>query len=350
MPSTAAISTNRKTLEKFILLALNLLATIHIVWFYIDRVPSYLNLDRYAHGTERMPFQGRLLMEYPLCWAFTSPTLAHFAAWLTTLSLWLPRGVPSEDIVEFAIDLLAVGVSGLVARDLYRMHSKSGRLKAYVYPIFLVMVAVSYCLATTHFFRFVYDLPSLGLFAFGLYLIAHRRHPLLFAAVFVVATLNRETSLFLLFFFVASFCLVDGKFVWQRALSWRIGGTVVLLSVFWLGWHIWVTHHFAALASEAQSHVLVNIDFLLWPLCWPQVAGVAAYTLPILLIFKSKTRATELRLWAWIIPIWAAFMFFRGIVIEIRLLGELIPIFACMAVLLAEERLFFSQQGVEVSK
>ena len=84
------------------LVAVNLLATLHIVWFYIDRVPSYLNLDRYAHGTERMPFQGRLLMEYPLCWAFTSPTLAHFAAWLTTLSLWLPRGVPSEDIVEFA--------------------------------------------------------------------------------------------------------------------------------------------------------------------------------------------------------------------------------------------------------
>jgi hypothetical protein len=338
---------DRSKREKLLLFALNLLATLHIVWFYVDRVPSYLKLDRYASGMERMPFQGRLLMEYPLRWAYASPLIGHVAAWLTSFSLWLPRGVPPEDLVEFIVDVLAVGVAGLVARDLYRIHSKTRRLTAYVYPVFLVMVAGSYCLATTHFFRFVYDLPSLGLFACGLYLIAHRRHPLLFAAVFVVATINRETSLFLLFFFIASLCLVDGKFVWRRALSWRIGGTVVLLAAFWLGWHVWVARHFAALTSEAESHVMVNIDFLIFPFCWPQIAGVAAYTLPILLIFKSKTRSAELRLWMWVIPIWVAFMFFRGIIIEIRLLGELIPLFACMAVLLAEERLFL---GDEVSK
>jgi hypothetical protein len=344
MPPTTAVETthkppDRKRLEKFVLLALNILATIHIVWFYIDRVPSYLKLDLYARGAERMPFQGRLLMEYPLRWAYTSPAIGHMAAWLGSFSLWLPRGVPPEDLVEFAVDVVAVGVAGLVARDLYRTHSKTRRFTAYVYPLFLVMVAGSYCLATTHFFRFVYDLPSLGLFACGLYLIAHRRHPLLFAAVFVAATLNRETSLFLLFFFLASSCLCDGTFAWRRALNLRIGGTTALLAAFWIGWHVWVTRHFAGLASEAKTHVSVNLAFLLWPMCWPQVAGVAAYTLPILLIFKSKTRTAELRLWAWIIPIWAAFMFFRGIVIEIRLLGELLPLFACMAVLLAEERL-----------
>ena len=329
--------------EKIVLIAVNLLATAHIVWFYINRVPSYIQLDRYEIGAERMPFQGRLLMEWPLRWAHQSHLAGAFAAWLTAMHLWLPRGVLPEDIVEFIVDFVAVVTAGLVARDLYLFHSRRRRLSAYVYPFFLVMVAVSYCLEAHHFFRFFYDLPSLGLFALGLYLIYQRRSLLLFALVFVVATLNRETSLFLLLFFVLSYCVADGQVVWKRALTWRIGGTATLLAALWLAWHVWIARHFAGLASESAHHVLVNIGFLIWPLCWPQVGGVAAYTLPILLLFKTKTRNTELRLWAWVVPLWAIFMMVFGVISEIRLFGELIPLFVCMGVLLAEERLFAGQ-------
>jgi hypothetical protein len=336
----------RVVLEKIVVIAVNLLATAHIVWFYLMRVPTYVDLARYEVGTERMPFQGRVLMEYPLRWAHTSAVAGGLATWLTSMHLWLPRGVLPEDVVEFVFDFAAVVVAGLVARDMYRFHSKQQRLTAYVYPFFLVMVAGAYCMAANHFFRFFYDLPSLGLFALGLYLIYRRRSLLLFAMVFVVATLNRETSLFLLLFLVLSYCVVDEKFVWQRALSWKIGGTAGVLALFWMAWHVWVTRHFAGLASESAHHVLVNFGFLIWPLCWPQVYGVAAYTLPVLVIFKTRTRNTELRLWAWVVPVWAVFMMFFGIVSEIRLFGELIPLFVCMGVLLAEERLFSLQTTI----
>jgi hypothetical protein len=85
MPPTSAVEISQKppherhVPEKFVLLAVNLLATIHIVWFYITKVPSVLSLPRYEMGVERMPFQGRLLMEYPLRWAHSSPTLGHFS-------------------------------------------------------------------------------------------------------------------------------------------------------------------------------------------------------------------------------------------------------------------------------
>src|SRR6202035_2891855 len=94
---------------------------------------------------------------------------------------------------------------------------------------------------------------------------------------------------------------------------------------------------------ESAHHILVNIGFVMWPLCWPQVAAVAAYTVPLLLFFKTKSRPTELRLWMWVVPLWAIFMMVFGVISEIRLFGELLPLFACMAVLLAEERLFAAE-------
>jgi len=335
----------RAVQEKIVLIAVNLLATAHVVWFYLNRVPSYIQLDRYEVGQERMPFQGRVLMEYPLRWAHQSHVVGAFAAWLTRLHLWLPRGVAPEDVVEFLVDFPAVIIAGLVARDMYLFYSKRRRLSAYVYPFSLVMVAVSYCMEANHFFRFFYDLPGVGLFALGLYLIYRRCNVLLFALVFIVATINRETSVFLLLFFLLSACVVDGQIVWKRIFTWRVAGTTMLLAAFWLVWRVGVTRHFAERPSELAHHVVANICLALWPICWPQVFGMAGYTLPILLIFRAKTRPAELQLWAWIVPLWAIFMMYFGVISEIRLFGELIPLFACMGVLLAEERLFAGEPG-----
>jgi hypothetical protein len=205
------------------------------------------------------------------------------------------------------------------------------------------MVVGSYCLLSTHFFRYVYDLPSLGLFACGLYLIYRREQPALFAIVFVIATINRETSLLLLLFFVGHRCLVDRRFVWKRLFSFAVGGTTAALAAFWLCWHMRLTRHFGGLSSDVQPGVLANLAALLWPLTWPQLAGVGAYTLPVLLLFRGKRIDDGTWLWMWILPLWAAMMLFYGSIIEIRLFGELIPLFACTAVLVAEERLFGEQ-------
>jgi hypothetical protein len=110
--------------ERLVLPLLYLLASFHIVWFYINRVPSYLVLDRYEAGLERMPFQARLLMEYPLRWAHASAALPALAAGISGIHLWIPRGVLPEDFVEAAIDLTSVLVAGLVATDLYRAYSE----------------------------------------------------------------------------------------------------------------------------------------------------------------------------------------------------------------------------------
>ena len=325
--------------ETVVLPLVNLLASIHIVWFYVYRVPSYLNLQRFEAGQERMPFQSRVLMQYPLRWAHGSSALGHFAAWLTGIHLWIPSEILPEDLVEAAVNLIAVLIAGLVARELYRIHSKTRLLTAYVYPLFLVMVVGSYCLQSINFYRYVYDLPSLGLLSVGFYLIARRSHPALFALLFVVATINRETSLFLLYFFLASSCVVEEKIVWRRAVSWRFGGTATLLGIFWIAWHLWTRWRFAGLHVVQGPGLFFNFACLLFPLTWPQLAGIAGYTLASFVLFRREIRSAELRLWLWGFPIWFAFMMYFGNMIELRIFGELIPLFACTAVLLAEERI-----------
>jgi hypothetical protein len=334
-------------LEKLGLPLVYLLASFHLVWFYINRVPSFLVLERYETGSERMPFQARLMMEYPLRWAHASPTLNSVAAGISAIHLWIPRGVLPEDFVEAAVDLISVVIAGLVATDLYRGHSRTRLLTPYVYPLALVMMAGSYCLGSINFYRYVYDLPSLGLFSAGLYLVFHRHHPALFALLFMIATVNRETSIFLLYFFLVSSCVSEAKVVWRRALSWRAGGTATLLAVFWLSWHIWTKRHFAGLAVERGPGAFVNFACLILPLAWPQLAGIAAYTLPAVLIYRRELRSMELRLWLWVFPFWFACMMCFGNLIETRLFGELIPLFACTAALVAEEGIYRQVRSLE---
>jgi hypothetical protein len=314
------------------------LATLHLAWFYTLRVPTYLDIVKYENGRERMPFQGRMLMEYPLRWAHSSAFCIGFAKWLSSFHMWLKDGLPPEFILDEIVGVACLTVAGLVARDLYRKHSRSGRFLPFVYPLVLVMAAVMYCLPTAHFFSFVYDLPSLGLFAAGMWAIARRSNVLILAAIFAAATVNRETSIFLALFYLLSAGIEGERFSLKRALRWKPLLVSVALGMFWIGWHVWVTRHFTGHDSEKGFHLGLNLLVMVWPLDWPQLFGIAAYSLPMLLLFRAGRRPLELRLWLWALPLWLLFMMIFGIVFEIRLFGELIPLFACVAALMLDER------------
>jgi hypothetical protein len=332
-------SVRRWTKSRILAVAINFAATLHIVWFYIYCVPSYMDLPRYEAGKERMPFQARFFMQYPLRWAHSSGIFLRIAHLFSYTTTWLPRPTTSEDILQALIDIPAVIIAGLVARDLYRRYSRTGLLTPFVYPFTLIMITSSYCLESTAFFRYIYDLPSLGFFALGLWLISRKASPILFAALFVVATLNRETTIFLLYFFVASACVIEDRIVWRRALTFRTLATTTLLALFWAGWRHWIMQRYAGYPSELHSYRMPNLGSLLFPLVWPQIAGIAVYTLPFLLLYRRQINQPELKLWLWSIPLWAICMFNYGLLVEIRLFGELIPLLACAAILLAEHHL-----------
>lgn len=319
-------------------LALNLLATIQIVWFYVNRVPPHIQLLAYEEGRERTPFQYRVLMMWPMGWAHSSPLIVRWARALNAMPGWFPNGVRPEGVVQAAIDLASVVIAGLVARRLYLGACRSGLLAPVVYPLTLVMVASTYCVLNIHLLRFIYDLPSLALFSIGLELIYFRRSHFLFALLFVVATLNRETTLFLLGFFAVAACVRSDRGA-RQLYSARILRVLIPLSVFWLLWHGYIAHRYAANPTESLVRVYLNVGLLLLPITWPQMFASFCYLWPLVLVSRDKIFDPVLRAWWLVIPAWFAFMFYYGIFIETRVFGELIPYFACTATLLCESAL-----------
>ncbi len=316
-------------------LLLNALATVQFVWCYLSWVHQPLALVKYETGLASTPFQYRLLMMLPLRWAHNSPMMNALSGHLTNLR-WFDFGVRPEGVLQALVDILSVLCTGLVARALYRTASSRRLLTPWVYPLTLAMVFVTFSSSFTYRVRYVYDLPSMAFFALGLYLLYSRRSIYLFSALFLVATVNRETSLFLLFFFVlAKWIEKDRSF--PRLFRPSVLLPLTLLSLFWLGWHHWVAARFAHDPSAGAIRWKDNIWLLLAPFSWPQLLAVGAFTVPLLLFYRRLLQDALLTAWLWSIAVWFVFMMIFGVIIEIRIFGELIPYLACCIALVAEQ-------------
>jgi hypothetical protein len=329
----------RRPLPRLFVGIINLAASIQLVWFYVNRIPPHIQLLAYEQGRERTPFQYRLLMMYPMRWAHRSATIVEYARRLNAMHGFFPNGVRPEGLLQAPIDLVCVVIAGIVARRLYRKSSPTAILLPFLYPLTLVMIATTYCLLDMHLLRFIYDLPSLALFALGLEAIYFRRNALWLAGLFVIATINRETSLFLLLFFAIAQCARDGQFQLRRLYSFATLKVVAPLALFWMAWHEYVVHRYLANASGALSRISLNAGILLVPLTWPQLLGTFGYLGPLVWICRKRMADPTMRAWIWVAPVWVAFMFYYGILIETRIFGEMIPYFACAAALVCEESL-----------
>lgn len=325
-----------KSGPKFVVQVLYLLATIQLVWVY-HKLPPYLHLEKYERGLDMMPCQARVLMMLVLRWAHQNRFLMACAGLLTKHTLIYRSHIAPESFVFAIADTLGVAIAGWVTIRIYESASEYGLLTSFVYPFVLVFCAASYVLIALHPFRFYYDLPGLGFFAVGLYLIYFRKHPLLFAVLFVVATFNRETTLLLLLFFALSAVTRDGIVDWRRLIAPRTLAVVLPLGVFWAVWHVYAGrlyahNHFATISARE-----INVALILWPPAWPQLLEAGCYSIVPIVIFRGFVRDKTLRLWLWVLPAWFGIMFLFAIVDEPRLYGELIPYLVCMSALIVEE-------------
>ena len=184
--------------KRRLLCGVYLLATVQLTWCYLWLTRPYVSTLLYEQGQERMPFQGRCLMMLPLRLAHNSSLLQAIDRLLSMSHFWFPRPGNPEVLAQGLIGTACVAVTGILTTRLYQASSRRRLLTPFIYPLVLVVWAMTYVLHTVQNFRFVYDLPSLAFFTAALYVIYLRRHPLWFAAIFLLATTNRETTLLLL--------------------------------------------------------------------------------------------------------------------------------------------------------
>lgn len=323
---------------RFGAICLYLLATIQFIWCYLWQVRPYVSTIAYEQGTERMPFQGRLLMVPLMRWAHHQDWIAQISTLMHTNIYWFPRPMQPEVLVQAVVDFACVVTAGFVATKIYERASRWHLVTPLIYPIVLVLCVATYLLHTIQNFRFIYDLPSLAFFSIALWIIYFHKPLWMFVALFLVATLNRETTLLLLPLYAISEMVTErGALDWRRLRSAKLLAVILPLSLYWLVSQIAVRHLFAHNPSEFYPRIPQNFGFLMSPRAWPQMLGACCYLFPIVIIFRKHLRDAELRAWLWVLPVWFAFMFVYGILIETRIFGELIPYIACAAALIAEE-------------
>jgi hypothetical protein len=314
-----------------------LFASAQFVGAYLLRVQPYLDLSRFEQGYERLPFQTRLLFVPLLRWADHNASMVRYASRLAENRSFYPYGVTPAEIVEFYLGILSVLIAGWVATQFYKASTRRHLLGSLVYPAFLGLCVISYILHTAQSFRFFYDLPGMAFFSVGLYLIYFRKPVLWLVVLFAIATLNRETTLLLLPFYVISQGIHEDRFEWRRIFSPRTLSIVLLLLAYWILWHLMIFHLFRHNPSEYYPRIQFNFLCFRRIRYYPQLFSSLGYLLPFLILYRRHVHDLQLRLWMWGLPIWYACMFVWGILIETRLFGELLAFVATISVLMVEE-------------
>jgi hypothetical protein len=351
----------RAALAQTALLALYLLMTVQFVACYLFLSRSYVDLAKFAYGYERLPFQTRLLLAPLFRWSQNSMFMVRLASHWSTNSYFFPRGIGPGGVLQLYLDIPCVLIAGWVAARLYQAASQRQLFGWLVYPLFLLLCVVTYILHAVQNYRFIYDMPSLMFFALGLYLIYFRKPTILLVALFAVGTLNRETTLLLIPFFLLSACIVPmatpvatdapgqypgtlslmpgatHRFEWKRALQPEVAIPAILMVAYWAVWHVFVFHLFRHNPSEYYPRLKFNWYCFRRLRYYPQIFSAFGYLLPFVILFRKHLHDAQLRMWMWAIPAWVALMAFWGILVETRVYGELLPFVACAATLIAEE-------------
>ena len=323
--------------NRLVLLAVYFLATIQFAWCYLWLTRPYVNTRLYRLGRERMPFQGRILMAPVMQWAHDSKALHWLAHPFLLSRFWFPNTVQPEVLVQAAVDIFCVASAGWFTVRIYEASSRRRLLIALVYPLLLVASAATYMMHTVQNFRFIYDLPSLAFFSAAMYLIYFRKPKVWFILLFLVATVNRETTLLLLPLYLIDECFDGYRFQWSRAFRANTLLIVLPLAAAWVAWQLAIRQVFSANPTEFYPRFGWNVKSLLAPLAWPQMLSACGYLLAAVVLLRRHIPDPRLRAWLWIVPVWTVFMFTFGILVETRVFGELIPFVVCSATLIAEE-------------
>jgi hypothetical protein len=115
-----------------------------------------------------------------------------------------------------------------------------------------------------------------------------RKHWSYFAALFVIATINRETTLLLLPLYLLNQAVEDGRLQPRLLLRPRSLALVLTLSFCWTAWQLLLHHQFAHNPSEFYPRINWNVKSLLVPQAWPQMLSGCGYLMRFVALMSAS--------------------------------------------------------------
>jgi hypothetical protein len=295
------------------------IACVYFAHHYTSRIPPFLKLSAYAQGQERLPFQSRVLMRYPLLFAEHSTLLDRLTK--NQVAIKTPELLMLE-ITSFVSLLLA----GWAAVKIYRFVSPQARMPYLPFAILIILCFFDFVLGLH--FSLPYDLPSTMFLGWGTYFVLTRKFAWLLP-LFVVATFNRETTLFLILLSLLV-ALTEGGRLRLSALTRRDVLQMATLSLLWAGITEFLHHLYIHNPTALGLRVVANLRTLKHPNDWPQILSASAFLLPYVFLQRSDIRYAPLRSCVLVLPVWVAFLLTFGNITELRIYGD-ISVFVAVA-------------------
>ena len=339
----------KKALFTYFTWVLYVCATLQLIRYYVVSTTFYLKMPLYLHGGERLPFQERVLpiyLMYPINHStFLMRHLAHPQGGFDA-----PSAATPETLAFYLVSLVSFSLACYLVHRLYRAVTETGLLAVLVVPTFMVLVLWTYAVHLDANFSYPYDLPSVAFFTGGLLAIYTRRFwPL--AAVMLVGTFNRETTLFLIGIFIldaasrqvpnAVLEATGGRLKLSQRFDLRQvpWAKAAFLAGIWLAVKLPLAYHYRHNDnSENFVRIWTNIGRLR-PRLWPALLDICGYILPVVVLLRGRLRPLRFANYLYILPFWVAVMFYTGVILETRIYGELCSFTAIAAVLLLENHL-----------
>ena len=303
---------------------------------YTIQVPPYLDLRKYALGQERMPFQARELMRYPLLWAGNSAFLQRHTTGRAGMN-------SPERLVLMLVTFAAILLSVWAAQKIDRMYWPKARVPLLPFAILIVVFFFDFYLGVSY--SFPYDSMSMMFLGWGLYLVLTGQFWWLLT-LFAVATWNRETTVFLILVRGAVALSREGR--WRlRAVKLRDAAEIAALCVVWVVIVLVLHHKYAANATEAGSRIATNLHHLARPVLWPGILCGSAFLMPWIYWRRDLISAPRLRACVLVLPLWVLMLFCVGQILEVRIYGDIAVFIAvCAAAILRAELSGDAESGV----
>lgn len=291
-------------------------------YFIVDQ--PYLNALQYELGTERMPYQSRILMAIIMRHAASSRLFIQIANKFRG-----PLHAP-DVLAILLVDLLSLVLISVVVKAFYQHLSPTGKLRWLPYALVLWMASETYIVRFQEAIYFPYDLLAAALFTLCVYL-SYRQRYLLLLPVFLIACFNRETIVMIIPLVLMNLFSSDRR----GNRRWRELTTAVAMLLIWSSIHLYLTRLYSHNGSEMGSRVHENLHFLSNFQTWPQIASACGFLLPIPFLFW-RLLDRRLRSYALLIPAWTIIMFVVGLLPESRIFGELIGLLAVLCTVIFE--------------
>ncbi len=286
------------------------LASIHCARSIFFDNASYLNLQQYEQGTERMPFQARFGMMPVLRWAHTS-WFSHILPDYTNEHNGVivePRS-PERTVSELVGLFCMLGMVGALSVWGRRYLTAAWWLPG---SLCLAMLYANYAARYEQGVWYPYDLPHFLLFGLAFLALIERKWALLLL-YFIADCCMRETAVFLLP------CVLALLLTRERRRPVLL--TALTMFVAWAAIHIAATYAFRHNPSVTGIRYRQDYHTILNPLHWPQVASVGGFLLiPLFMSRRALPRPEQYILLAILPGIFITALF--GIWIESRIWAE----------------------------